>query len=430
MRLLPAVALLIIAGHRVTAQNATGIAAVDSAAAARVSWAAAVRASRAADPAAARAAVERAAAAWPTQPTYVWALATVSAQAGDTNATRRALESYANLGLGRGLRDTVFDRYRSLAWFARADSAHAANREAIVRSRIAATIEDSTFWPEGMDVDPRTGTIYVSSVRLGEVRAISRDGRSRTVWPVAGKAAEGSALAVRVDPAGDRLWVTVTAMPNFRGYTAGDSLAALLAIDLNGNELGRWPFRRGNQVFGDVAVPRTGDVLFTDSGEPVLYRLIAKHSLRQYRHPLFRSLQGIAAPPDARVAYVADYSHGILRVTLDDGRVDRVAESPGMTTLGIDGLSWANGSLIAIQNGVNPARVVRFTLSADGLRIASASVLDRRPDADEPTIGALYNGEFFYVGNSQWNKHSNDGRPVANAVLGPTRIFALPYNDR
>jgi sugar lactone lactonase YvrE len=409
-------------------QQLTGIPAVDSASVARAAWATAVRASRSRDTAGARAAVERAASAWPTQPTYVWSRAVLAAAARDTAAVERALREYAELGLGRSLVDTVFDPFRALPWFDKVAGAHGRNRAPLTRGRVARTASDSTLWPEGVDVDPRTGNLYVTSVRHGAVIELLPNGRERQVWPARGARAIAAALAVRVDPRGDRLWTTITALPQWRGFTAGDSTAALLEIRISdGFVLRRWNLAPGSHVLGDVAIGPAGDVFISDSGDPVLYRLApGADSLEALRFPLFRSLQGIAPTRDATIVYVADYSHGILRLDLAKRAAMRVADATATTTLGVDGLSWTDGALIAIQNGVAPARVMRFELDATGERIVGAYVLDRRADADEPTIGALLGGEFYYVANSQWEKHTPDGTLRSGARLARPMIVAVP----
>ena len=116
--------------------------------------------------------------------------------------------------------------------------------------------------------------------------------------------------------------------------------------------------------------------------------------------------------------FVADYSHGILRVDLATAQVTRVTEGPGTTALGCDGIAWDRGAIVAVQNGVTPPRVVRFVLDAGASRIERTEVLDRHlPVADEPTIGAIANGEFVYVANSQWEKWDGAGRPLPGAAL-------------
>src|SRR3954466_2723491 len=82
--------LLVCAASVSGAQAPVGIAAVDSAAVARAAWS---RAARADDLAVRRREIEHAAAAWPTQPSYVWAKAIFAARARDTTATLAALRA-------------------------------------------------------------------------------------------------------------------------------------------------------------------------------------------------------------------------------------------------------------------------------------------------------------------------------------------------
>ena len=396
-----------------SAQTPSGVPAVDSANVARSAWSSAVRASRQKDIKSAFANAERAASAWPTQQSFVWYSAVFAAELGDSSALRRALDRYARLGLGRDLRDSTFDRFRALPWFRDVARRHDANRAAIANSSTRLTLSDSTLWPEGMDFDARTGNSYVTSVRHRTLVEVSRDGRERELWP-RDRLGIGAVFAVRVDPRGNVLWVTTSATPQMSGYAPADSgLAALLQVRIgDGAILKRWDLPATRQhALGDVALGPDGDVFITDSNEPVLYRLRpGGDTLEPLRHPLFRSLQGVAPTPDARLIYVADYSHGLLRIDLATSRVARVDEPADITTLGCDGIAWYDNSIIAIQNGVSPARVMRFRLDRAGTRVVSAEVLDRNwTIADEPTIGTIVGNQFVYVANSQWEKYSEDG---------------------
>ena len=165
-------------------------------------------------------------------------------------------------------------------------------------------------------------------------------------------------------------------------YGAADStIAALLRIRIgDGTIERRWniPPAPEGHTLGDLAVGPKGDVFVTDSNEPVLYWLRpGADTLESIRSPLFRSLQGLAPTPDGLFLYVADYSHGILRVSLATKTVMRVADAHGSTSLGCDGLAWDRGAIVAVQNGVAPARVVRFALNSSGDRFTEAKVLDQ-----------------------------------------------------
>jgi sugar lactone lactonase YvrE len=296
--------------------------------------------------------------------------------------------------------------------------------------RVLHVLGDSTLWPEGIDADPRTGALYVASVRRGIVVRVSPGGAER-VLPHDGPGRVGAVLGVRADTVHDALWATTSGMPQRDGFVAGDSaIAALLRVDpRSGRVVRRWdlPVAPGGHVLGDLAIGPRGDVFVTDSRHPVLYRLRpGADMLEVIQHPLFRSLQGMAATPDGRFLYVADYSRGILRVSLEDGAVARVADAPGAGSRGCDGIVLHRGAIVAVQNGASPARIVRFALGAAGDSITSAHVLLRDPAlAPEPTIGTMLGDEFVFVANSQWEEYDDDGRLRPGARLERPRLAAV-----
>jgi sugar lactone lactonase YvrE len=428
--------LLLTARSVAHAQTSLGEPAADSAAVARGAWARAAAALGARDSAAAVREAAHAAAAWPTQPAYVWGRAVLAAQAGDTAAVRDALAHFAALGVSRDLRaDRRFAAYVSRPDFAAVLARLDTNGAPLARSTVRATLPDSTFWPEGMDHDARTGRFYVASVRHGTIAEVDARGRVRELLP-RDRPGFGAVLGVRVDARRNALWATLAGIPQYAPYVKADSLvAALVRIRLaDGAIERRWdlpPSPKGHTL-GDLAVGAAGDVWVTDSNEPVLYRLRpGADTLERRTHPLFYSLQGVAPTPDGRVVYVADYAHGLLRVDVATGHVTRLADAPGSTSLGCDGIAWDRGAIVAVQNGVTPPRVVRLVLDPAGTRVVRVEVLDRHvPLADEPTIGAVVGGEFVYVANSQWEKHDDAGVPNAGARLAKPVLLAVPLPRR
>src|SRR5262245_32160708 len=183
-------------------QQPTGVPPVDSASVARESFAAGLRALRGGTIMEAKRNLNRSAAAWPMQPAYLYTAASLAARAGDTLAALGELEAYAALGLGRDLRaDTAISRYLHLPGFATVARHHDSNRAPFRTSAVRATLADSTFWPEGVDQDPRTGNLYVTSVRHRTIAEIAADGRVRELFP-RNTPGIGAVLAVRLDPKG------------------------------------------------------------------------------------------------------------------------------------------------------------------------------------------------------------------------------------
>jgi sugar lactone lactonase YvrE len=424
--------VLALAPGAIGAQALTGDATADSATVARSAWRRAGDALRGGDLATARREVTRAAEAWPTQEAYAWGRVALAARAADTATVIAGLAAYADLGIGRDLTaEPALAPFLAVPALAALAVRHDANRSSLGRGTVRATLPDSTFWPEGVDYDAKSGAYYVASVRhrtIAEVRA----GRPPRELIPRHSDGIGAILGVRVDTARGVLWATTAGIPQMEGYAPADSgIAALLRIRITDGRIERrWdlPPSATGHTLGDLAVDGRGDVYVTDSKEPVLYRLPAGgDSLVPLRSPLFRSLQGIAPTPDGRALYVADWSHGILRVDLATGTVVRVKDAPGSVSLGCDGIAWDRGAIVAVQNGVMPARVMRFVLSADGLGFTRADVLDRNPAvADEPTIGAIVGDEFVYVANSQWEKYDAAGVRRAGKALTRPVLLAVP----
>ena len=415
----------------------TGNAIVDSAAVARAANARASAALRATDYRTAKAEAARAAAAWPTQAAYHWARVVIGMRTRDTATVLDALTRYADLGLGRDLTvDTALARLAALPPFTSVAARHAAQLAPLTRGRAVAVLPDSTFFPEGMDVDPRTGFMYVASIRHRTIAELTpRGDYVRELLPRSGVGL-GAILAVRVDPQRGVLWATMSGIPQAAGFTPADStIHALLRIRMPEGEIdGRWdlPSAAGGHTLGDVAIGPLGDVFMSDSRDPVLYRLPTDGGgLQPIRHPLFRSLQGVAPAPGARAVFVADYSHGLLKVDVISGEITRLEDAPGSTSLGCDGIVWHDGAIIAVQNGVAPPRVMRFELDSAWTRIVRADVLDRNlPVADEPTIGTIVGDDFVYVANSQWEKYDDSGVLLPRSVLRRPVLITVPARLR
>ena len=88
------------------------------------------------------------------------------------------------------------------------------------------------------------------------------------------------------------------------------------------------------------------------------------------------------------------------------------------TVLGINGLYSYHGSLIGVQNGVNPQRVVRLSVKRDLSRIERPETLEaNNPVFDEPTLGVLVKDTFYFIANSQWGAIDEKGQMVPEGKL-------------
>lgn len=274
-------------------------------------------------------------------------------------------------------------------------------------SRRSFTIPATSPLIEAITHDPKTNAFFVSSVHKRKIlrvaNGVARDFVTASIWGVNG---------LGVDAKRRILYATSIAHGRVEGFDKErHSESALYAFDADsGKQLARYEAPPKASV-DDLTVAPDGTVFVSDSTGSVL-------RLRDGRLEPFargmRSAQGSAF--GRNVLYVADYGGAIWAVDPQSGDAARLTLPDDFTAVGIDGLEYANGALFAIQNGVEPNRVVRLTL--DGLRVSSWQVVERNhPDMDEPTIGVVANSALHFIANSQGNKFDKGKGAEARATV-------------
>lgn len=82
-----------------------------------------------------------------------------------------------------------------------------------------------------------------------------------------------------------------------------------------------------------------------------------------------------------------------------------------------------------MQSGVSPNRVLRVELDRALTRVTGWSVLAANlPSMDEPSHGAIIDGDFYFVANSQIGRllsAQSKGVSPADAQLSPTVILRV-----
>jgi hypothetical protein len=341
----------------------------------------------------------------PNHPRLIFGLAKAFALNGDSDAAFAALERLAAMGLAS--RIDADDDFRSLKVDGRFDSLlkkFAANRNPTIAGSRAVTIAETGLITEGVGYDESNQTFYVSSVRKRKIIAVDKNGNARDfsseadgIWGVYG---------IRVDAKRGRLWASTIASPFINGFKETDrGRSGIILYDLrSGKLLKKYLLPAGGRhALGDLIVDGRGRVFASDSASPVIYTIDPGNDelVEFVRTDSFDSLQGLAFGKDDKTLFVADYSKGIFRIDTVTKAAVQMRPAKNVTLLGIDGLYYFGGQLIAVQNGVNPNRVI--AVSVDGDSVKSVRTLEaNHPDHLEPTLGVIVGNQFYYVANSQW----------------------------
>jgi len=253
-------------------------------------------------------------------------------------------------------------------------------------------------------------------------------------------------FGMKVDSRRGRLLVCSAADRTMRGFTAADAgRSGVFSFDLATGALvakAIVPTDSARHLFNDLALADDGGAYLTDSEEGSVWRLDAGGGLeRVFPARSFLYPNGIALSPDGRFLYVASFS-GIDRVDLcgvqgRPGGCDgngplhrRPLPHPGDVTLcGVDGLSFWRGRLLAVQNGIRPARIVAIRLSPGYDRAVGLGVLDRLdPLVTDATTAAVAGDELLVIANAQIGSFDADGKIFSAERLEPVRIVSIPLS--
>ena len=363
----------------------------------------------------------------PDYPGGIYALAQAFAREGNTQSALEQLELLAGMSIEFGpAKDTVFaafngnDRFRALL------EREKQNLRPLNRATPSDSFTLDLFHPDGVTYDAKQRRFCISSVRLRKVSCKNADGK---IVDYGGNAGLWSVLGIAVARNG-HLWLATTALPETSGFTQElRGRTALIEIDPANDAVVTRVAAPNDSLahsFGDIAVGRDGSVFVSD-GVGTIYRFRAG-KLEPFGQPRsWVSPQGITFSPDGKQLFVADYSRGVFSVDPATGAATQLGAPAGTTLLGIDGLAYHKGSLIAIQNGIRPYRVVRLLLDAAAARIQSVEVLESNHALfDEPTTGTVVGDRFYFIANSHWPAFA-DGKTPDSKVSAPL-LMVLPLH--
>lgn len=297
-------------------------------------------------------------------------------------------------------------------------------------SELAFIVPEKGLVTESIGFDSATRIFYLSSVAHRKILSVNERGEAKVfadqttgLWSVFG---------IKVDAKRQLLWAATSAHKQMANVKLGENgKAGIFAFDLkSGKPVKKLFLIDGNQphLLGDLAIAPNGDVYATDSNAPNIFVVRqGKNEIETFlTSKLFASPQGLDFSPDGKFLFVADYSNGLFRINLKTKQIITLAPILNSTMLGIDGIYFTQNSLIGIQNGVNPQRVIQIFLSKSLDKIEDFKVIEaNNPLFDEITLGVLVNKQFYFIANSQWNLLGENGGFSAPEKLKDVNILKI-----
>ena len=372
----------------------------------------------------------------PDHPTLFYNLACMYALAGRKDDALSSLAKVAEMGLIMPAeKDGDLDSIKDAPAFKLILKQFEASKTPIINSTAAFTIHEKGLITEGLAYDPAAEAFFVSSVHKRKILSVNKSGEAKML----ASEQDGlfSVLGMSVDAKRRHLWVTTTAFPQMVNFKKEeDGTSAVFKFDLRTRKLvKKYVLSNATKkhALGDLAIQSNGDVFTTDSLSPAVYLIRAREDeIEPFLEDAgFASPQGLAFSSDERHLFMADYGTGLFDIDVKTKKVTHLAPLAGATLLGIDGLYFHKGSLIGVQNGVTPQRVVRVSLSTDLARVERLEVLEaNNPVFLEPTLGVLVKDTFYFIANSQWPLVDGNGKLAAEDKLRDPVVLKMNLDAR
>ncbi len=371
--------------------------------------------------------------ALPHHPRWAFNAAVASARTGAYGGSLRWLNRVADLGAAYPLQSDAFDVLRNRPEFAGLESRFDSIMGPIVRSRVAFDIGRRDLQPENVAYDPVEDVFYLGSIYRRKILRIRRDG-TVTDFVLEGEHGLGGVLGMKLDPKARELWANAcnlgADMPMRLRDPATVGRAGVYRFDIETGE----PidvYRAGGPDEGicrnDLTIAPDGSVYVSAGPDGVWLVDVESGSVGPLRTGSDLWISGIAIGPSAATLYLANGSRGVAVFDLSSAEV-RVVGLPRDATLNwIDGLYVYENSLIGIQNGLRPKRVVQGVLNATGDSVVSLRVLEsNHPLYAGPTTGAIVGDTLFYVATPQIGAFDDRGELLPREKLEDNLILALP----
>jgi streptogramin lyase len=360
--------------------------------------------------------MRQAVALWPDNAGLQLQLAGALARNGLKAEALQRLEQLVRLKIQLDLAENPdLDSLRGSKPFQQILAKYAQLKKPVVHSQFAFSVPQKDLVAEGIAYDPAERSFYVSSVHRRKILRIDATGQAEDF---VAEAQDGlwAVLALKVDPKQRVLWALSSALPEMNGFRPEEKgFSSVYKYDLtNGKLIKKYLMIVPGEkhAFNDLALDSKGNLYISDTEARSLYQIdIKSDELSVFLPPgKLLSPQGITFSEDEKSLYIADYALGIFSLNLATKQMSKLVAPKDITLSGIDCLARFENTLIALQNGIQPNRVVRLYLDNTGQRIDRSEIIEMNNRLFiDPTLGVVANDKFYYIANGQWSRFNSDG---------------------
>lgn len=365
----------------------------------------------------------------PFHPTYLYNLASANAL---NDNYEEALIALRNLVLMDNTidfeNDEDFKSMKNDSGFAAILELKKNQNKTVETSKPVVTLSEKDLHPEGVIYLPKSKVWLASSIRKRKIISFDIASGKCTDWLKGNSLL--AVLALKADFNEQFLWVATAAFPEMEHYDKQlEGKSEVLKIDIKTKQIVKRFTVDGNHVFGDLILAKNGTVYISDSAKPIVYQIKndAISEFVSFENDGY-NLQGLAFNVTYDKLFVADYLKGITIIDCNSKAKTYLEFPDGSVAKGIDGLVFWNNSLIAVQNGVKPIRIVRYQLNQQQNGFVDFKVLDNnRPEFNEPALATVVGDKLYFFANSPWNAYNNEGELDVSKITNPI-LFSCKLN--
>jgi hypothetical protein len=290
---------------------------------------------------------------------------------------------------------------------------------------------------ENMVYDPNAERFLLGSVRAGVIYEYSeKNGFKEFINPSNPATGPWGIIDIAIDTEADLLWTASATMPHYTGTTQanfGNAMVSKFKLS-TGELINNFAMAKSTEpmLFSHLHVTAGQNLYFTNVFNSDVFK-VAKDS--EQVEPMFtltglNSIKAITTNTDETILYVSDFELGLFVVNLETKQTAPLMRDQSGFFAGINDLFYDEGDLVAIQSGVQPARLMRYVLQQDLILKNMFPI-----EASHPSFKALGNGTLvgdsvYYAANSQWAKLDGIGRLLPEQSWDPLVIMKSPTKYR